>query len=181
MALDKKSEERPRLERPGARIAAVVSRFHEDLTGAMLASALRELAASGIREQEVRVVWVPGAFELPLVARTLAHRPDVDAVLCLALVLKGETEHDRWVAHGAVQGLMQATLESGKPILFGVLTCATLEQARARALPREQGGRLDKGRELARAALETLAALDAASAPDMRTSREPRHPEKKAT
>lgn len=181
MALDPKSEERPRLARPGARIAAAVSRFHEDLTGAMLASALRELEASGIPASDVRVVWVPGAFELPLVARTLARRADVEAVLCIGLVLKGETEHDRWVAQGAVQGLMQASLETGKPLLFGLLTCDTLQQARARALPRELGGREDKGRELARAALETLAALDAAGEGDTRAAREPRRAEKKVT
>jgi 6,7-dimethyl-8-ribityllumazine synthase len=170
MALDPKSTERPRLRRPGARIAAAVSRFHEDLTGAMLASAVRELAASGVREADVRVAWVPGAFELPLVARTLARRRVVDAVLCIGLVLKGETEHDRWVAEGAVHGLMQASLETDKPLLLGVLTCATLEQARARALPPELGGREDKGREIARAALETLAALDAARSAERRGS-----------
>jgi 6,7-dimethyl-8-ribityllumazine synthase len=106
------------------------------------------------------VVWVPGAFELPLVARALAQRSDVDAVLCLGLILKGETEHDRYVADGVVQGVVQAGLEAEKPVLFGVLTCATLEQARARALPPERGGKHDKGREVARAAIETLAALD---------------------
>jgi 6,7-dimethyl-8-ribityllumazine synthase len=160
MALDPQSTNRPRLERPGARIGIVVSRFHADLTGAMLESARAELALSGIGAENVLTVWVPGAFELPLVARALAQRVDVEAVLCLGLILKGETDHDRYVAQGVVQGLVQAGLETDKPVLFGVLTCATLEQARARALSRERGGREDKGREVARAALETLAALD---------------------
>lgn len=160
MALDPNSTQRPRLERPGARIGIAVSRFHEDLTGAMLDSARRELESSGVKAEDLLVVWVPGAFELPLVARALAQRVDIDAVLCLGLILKGETEHDRYVAQGVVQGLMQTGLETDTPVLFGVLTCATLEQARARALSRERGGQEDKGREVARAAIETLAALD---------------------
>ena len=160
MALDPNSSEHERLERPGARIGIVVSRFHEDLTGAMLDSAQKELALSGVRTEDLLVVWVPGAFELPLVARALAQRVDVDAVLCLGLILKGETEHDRYVAQGVVQGIVQAALETDTPVLFGVLTCSTLEQARSRALSRERGGREDKGREVARAAIETLAALD---------------------
>lgn len=153
----------PRRMRPGARIAAVVSQFHPDLTEPMLASAKRELAASGVRERDIRTVWVPGSFELPLVARALARRKDVDAVLCLGIILRGETDHDIYVAEGAVQGLMQATLETNKPLLLGILTCETLEQARARALPPEEGGDEDKGREIARSAIEMLAALDEAS------------------
>jgi 6,7-dimethyl-8-ribityllumazine synthase len=163
MATDPKSTQRERLQRPGARIGVVVSRFHSELTGAMLASAKAELAASGVATQDILEVWVPGAFELALVARSLAQRVDIDAVVCLGLILKGETEHDRWVAQGAVQGLVQASLETDKPVLFGVLTCATLEQARARALPAELrpgGNGEDKGRQVARAAIETLAALD---------------------
>ena len=158
MAVDARAEDRIRL--PGARIAACVSRYHSELTGAMLASARRELALSGIDADRMHVISVPGAFELPLVARALARRKDVDAVLCFGLVLKGETEHDRWVAEGCVHGLMQASLETNKPLLLGVLTCATLAQARSRALPPEFGGRQDKGREVARAAVEALAALD---------------------
>ena len=159
MALDARAEDRIHL--PRARVAACVSRYHSELTGAMLASARRELALSGIDADGMHVISVPGAFELPLVARALARRKDVDAVMCFGLVLKGETEHDRWVAEGCVHGLMQASLETDKPLLLGVLTCATLAQARSRALPPELGGRQDKGREVARAAVETLAALAA--------------------
>jgi 6,7-dimethyl-8-ribityllumazine synthase len=163
MALDPNTRVRDRLDRPGrpgARIGIVVSRYHEELTGAMLDSARRELALAGVEEKNHLVVWVPGAFELPLVARALAQRVDVDAVLCLGLILKGETEHDRYVAQGVVHGVVQAGLQTDKPVLFGVLTCSTIEQARSRALPADRGGREDKGREVARAAIETLAALD---------------------
>lgn len=161
MATEPGKDARPRLERPGARIAFVVSSFHHELTGAMHASAVRELLAAGLSEDDLLAATVPGAFELPLVARRFARRPDVDAVICLGLVLKGETSHDVYVARSACDGIGNVALETDTPVLFGVLTCDTLEQARARALPPEQGGRQDKGRELACAALEVLAALDA--------------------
>jgi 6,7-dimethyl-8-ribityllumazine synthase len=160
MALNPTAEQRPRRMRPGSRIGIVVSRFHDELTGAMKDSAVKELTASGVLARDIAEVWVPGSFELPLVARALARRGNVDAILCLGLILKGETEHDRWVAHGAVEGIMSASLETDVPMHLGVLTCATLEQARSRALPVELGGREDKGREVARAAIETLLALD---------------------
>jgi 6,7-dimethyl-8-ribityllumazine synthase len=161
MALDEQSRARPgaRLTRSSARFALVVSRYHEELTGAMLASARRELLAAGARAELVRTVWVPGAFELPIAALHAAS--ESDAVLCFGVVIKGDTEHDHWVAHGAVTGLTLAALQSQTPVHLGVLTCATMEQARARALPLELGGQEDKGREVARAAIETLAALDA--------------------
>ena len=141
----------------------VVSEFHAELTSAMQRSATAELLGAGIGAEDIECVQVPGAFELPLVARRLAQRSDIQAVLCFGLVLKGETTHDHWVAHGATEGLMKVGLETDKPVLFGVLTCGTLEQARARALPPAEGGEQDKGREVARAALKALGALEAAS------------------
>lgn len=158
MALDEKPVETRPLARPGARVAAVVSEFHAHLTRAMLESARRELLAAGLAADAFEVAFVPGAFELPVVAQRFARREDVDAVLCFGLVLKGETTHDRYVAQGATWGIQQVALECDKPVLFGVLTCDTLEQARARALPEEEGGR-DKGREVARAALAVMATL----------------------
>ncbi len=149
MSLDRGSKGRRRPRPARARIGVVVSSYHEKLTSAMLASALEELGLAGIAE--VRVAVAPGVFEIPLLARELARRKDVDAVLCFGLVLRGETTHDHWVAHGAVTGLIQATLETGKPLALGILTCAKLAQAKARAKP--------KGREVARAALDALEAL----------------------
>jgi 6,7-dimethyl-8-ribityllumazine synthase len=145
MAEDPSTSDRSVPARPGVRVGAVVSRFHSDLTEAMLASARRVLEAHGMAPGDLVVVHVPGAFELPLVARRLARRPDIDGVLCFGLVLTGETTHDRWVSYGATEGILRASLETDKPVLFGVLTCQTLEQARARALPPEAGGRQDKG------------------------------------
>ena len=149
---------------PGARIAVVVSEFHSELTGGMLQSAKAQLVALEASAPDELIAWVPGSFELPLVARRFAQREDVDAVICLGLVLKGETAHDHWVSYGATSGILQASLDTDKPILFGVLTCNTLEQARARALAPEHGGDQDKGRELARGAIATLHALARADA-----------------
>lgn len=160
MAVDPNAVDRPRPARPGTVVGLVVASFHGELTGAMADSAEAELLACGVDEDDVIVLSVPGSFELPIVARRLAASGEVDAVLCFGLVLRGETDHDRWVTEGCVHGLMQASLETDVPIHLGVLTCATMEQARARALPVELGGREDKGREVARAAIETLLALD---------------------
>jgi 6,7-dimethyl-8-ribityllumazine synthase len=144
---------------PGARIAAVVSEYHEEIGAMMRDSARRELESCGLASENFFEVHAPGAFELPLVARRLAVRDDIHAVLCFGLVLKGETTHDVHVATAAAQGVLMASLQTDKPILFGVLTCATLEQALARALPEARGGTFDKGREVARAATLALEAL----------------------
>ena len=145
--------------RPGTRIACVLSTYHAELTRAMLDSARTELARAGIAASDVPVFEVPGAFELPIVAARIARESSIDAVMCFGLVLKGETSHDQHVARAAVDGLQRVMERSDKPVLLGVLTCDTYEQARARALPAAQGG-LDKGREVARAALGVLAALE---------------------
>ncbi len=146
-----------------ARVAAVVSRYHADLTGAMLASAESTLKDAGLH-QDLEVVWVPGAFELPIVAQRFARRQDIDAVLCIGVIIKGETRHDEFIAQGVVSGLVNASMETGTPCLMGVLTCETLEQAQARALGKDR--ELDKGIEIGRAAVEVLAALEQAkSAP----------------
>jgi len=147
----------------GTRIACAASTYHEDVVNEMLASALETLSAAGIERESVRVVAVPGAFELPIVARRLCARRDIAAVLCFGLVLRGETEHDLYLAQACAQGLMRVALETDTPVLFGVLTCSTLEQARARARRASRGG-LDKGREVAEAALAVLAALQEAEA-----------------
>jgi 6,7-dimethyl-8-ribityllumazine synthase len=165
MAVEMNAEARPQPTRAGSVVGIVVSDFHAELTGAMVDSAELELEACGVEDDDIIVIHVPGTFELPFVARRLAASNEVDSVLCFGLVLRGETEHDRWVTEGCVHGIMQASLETDVPIHLGVLTCATMEQARARALPAdEEGGAAtghsDKGREVARAAIETLLALD---------------------
>jgi len=141
-----------------ARVALVVSRYHAEITGGMADSA-RELLRDAGAEIALSLD-APGAFELPLLAQALTARGDVDAVLCFGLVLKGETEHDRYIAGAVADGLTRIGLDTGKPVLFGVLTCGTLAQAQARARRAADGG-LDKGAEVARACVETLNALRA--------------------
>lgn len=163
-----------------ARIAAVLSTYHEDLTGGMLVSAIEVLGAHGVDTSSLRIIRAPGAFEIPLLARTLARRKDIDAVLCFGLVLKGETTHDHWVSSAAIHGLMQVSLETDKPVLLGILTCNTLEQARARALPQSRGGKLDKGREVARAAIAALLSLDEAQRKNQRKNKSKNKKKRKA-
>ncbi len=165
MAQDLNRPDSESLSRPGMKIACVVSEFHLELTGAMMESARSELLRAGMAEADFAVVKVPGAFELPLVARRLACHDEIDAVLCFGLVITGETKHDHWVSMGATEGILLASLETDKPILFGVLTTNNVEQARARALAPEDGGGQDKGREVAAAAIKTLDALDQAANP----------------
>ncbi len=147
----------------GTRIAAVVSSYHEELCASMAASARRELERNGLAPENFFELRAPGAFELPLIARRLAVRDDIDAVLCFGLVLKGETSHDGYIASAAANGILNASLQADTPILFGVLTCETRAQAEARALPAEQGGLHDKGREVARAAVMAIEALKLAA------------------
>lgn len=162
MALDDKSTRSDRSLPPGSRVGVCVSTYHQDLTGKMLASASATLEAAGLHEDDLEVAWVPGAFELPIVAQRFAERDDIHAVLCFGLVLTGETTHDRWVTEGATVGITQVSLETRTPILFGLLTCQSLDQAHARARTADEGGQ-DKGREVARAAIEVLQALTVAS------------------
>jgi len=139
----------------GLSVGVVVSRYHEDVTSRLLAGARAELARRGVKDEDVRVVEAPGAFELPLLALAMADQDDVDAVVCLGCVVRGETDHYQWVCHAVTVGLQQASLETGVPIGFGVLTCDTVEQAYARS-----GGEVgDKGAETVVAVLESVAAL----------------------
>ncbi len=156
---------------PGTRVALVVSQYHGELTGAMGASAARTLCAAGVAAEDLLEIAAPGAYELPIIAQRLAARGDVDAVLCFGLVLKGETEHDRYIAGAVADGLMQISLTNQKPVLFGVLTCSTVEQAQARAKTKDEGG-FDKGHEVAAAAIGALHALDLAAQP-FGTAKEP--------
>jgi len=125
-------------------------------------SALETLEAAGLDPQDFFETVVPGAFELPMVAGRLARREDVHAVLCFGLILKGKTEHDRHIATAVAHGLMDVGIETETPVLFGVLTCNTIEQAEVRTRRRSEGG-LDKGHEVAQAAIEVLWALKEAA------------------
>ena len=134
----------------GLRLALVVARYHRPITEALLAGAQDALRRHGVSAEAVDVVWVPGSFELPVTARRLAATRRYHAVVALGAVLRGETAHFEYVAGAAAQGLMQAGLATGVPVIFGVLTCETLEQALDRTGLRAG----DRGAEAALAALE---------------------------
>ena len=117
----------------GLRIGIVVATFNEFITSKLLDGAQAALARHGVRDDDVSVASVPGSFELPLVAKKLAESGQHDAVICLGAVIRGETDHYEHVAGEAAKGIANAGLNSGVPVIFGVLTTDTLEQAINRA------------------------------------------------
>ncbi len=121
------------LDARGLRVALVVARFNELLTERLLHGALDCLRRHGAAEDALHVVRVPGGFELPLAAKTLAASGQFDAIVCLGAVIRGETPHFEYVAGEAARGASRAALDTGVPVGFGVLTTDTLEQAVARA------------------------------------------------
>jgi 6,7-dimethyl-8-ribityllumazine synthase len=117
----------------GLRIGIVVATFNEFITSKLLDGAQAALARHGVRDDDVSVASVPGSFELPLVAKKLAESGQHDAVICLGAVIRGETDHYEHVAGEAAKGIANVGLNSGVPVIFGVLTTDTLEQAINRA------------------------------------------------
>lgn len=141
----------------GLRVAVVVSRFNASVGERLLGGALETLERHGVRRGDITVARVPGAFELPLVAGRLAASGRHDAVVCLGAVIRGETLHFDYVAGEAARGIARASETSGVPVLFGVLTTDTLEQALARS-----GGRLgNRGADAALGAIEMATLLRA--------------------
>ena len=117
----------------GLRFGLVVARFNEFITGKLLSGAQDALARHGVAEEDIDVAWVPGSFEIPLVAKKLAGSGDYDAVICLGTVIRGATPHFEYIAAEVAKGVAQVGLETGVPVLFGVITADTLEQAIERA------------------------------------------------
>ncbi|HWC40058.1 MAG TPA: 6,7-dimethyl-8-ribityllumazine synthase [Acidimicrobiales bacterium] len=118
-----------RLRGDGLRVALACSRFNRLITDRLLDGAYDALVRHGVDPASIMVAWAPGAFELPLVARRLATSGDVDAVICLGAVIRGATDHYVHVAGQCAAGLQRAQLDTGVPVLFGVLTTDTVEQA----------------------------------------------------
>lgn len=129
----------------GKRFSIVVARFHEDVAHDLLDGARRALRDCGVRDEDVSVYDVPGCFEIPLACRKIVESRDVDGIVALGAVIKGDTPHFDFVAGECVRGIMDVQLATGVPIGLGVLTTTTLEQARERAA-RSRG---DKGYEAA--------------------------------
>jgi 6,7-dimethyl-8-ribityllumazine synthase len=134
------------------RVVIVCARFNEIVTRRLLDGALTALREHGAGDHSVEVAWVPGSFELPLAAQRAAARPDVNAVVCLGAVIRGETPHFEYVSQAAASGILRVSLDSGKPVTFGVLTTESVEQAFDRA-----GGKVgNKGADAAIAAVEMV-------------------------
>jgi len=134
----------------GYRFAIVVSRFNEEITEGLLQGARERLAEASVPDENVTIIRVPGAFEIPIAGQRLGESGEYDAVICLGCLIKGETMHFEYIADAASHGIMQAAAATGIPMAFGVLTTLTEEQA----VERSRSGPGNKGREAAGAALE---------------------------
>jgi 6,7-dimethyl-8-ribityllumazine synthase len=139
-----------KLDAGGKAFAIVVARFNDFVTGKLLEGAVDTLVRLGVSEGDITVAWVPGAFEIPVAAAKLARAGNVDAVICLGTVVRGQTPHFDFVAGECAAGIARLSLETGLPVILGVLTTDTMEQAIDRA-----GGKMgNKGAEAAEAAVE---------------------------
>ncbi len=137
-------------EGAGLRVCVVVSRWNSFVTGKLLSGAVAALQQSGLADEDFTIAHVPGAFEVPTAARWAAESGRFDAVVCLGAVIRGETAHFEYVAGGAAEGIARVALDTGVPVIFGVLTVDTVEQA----LDRAGGKDGNKGEEAALAAIE---------------------------
>lgn len=138
------------------RFGIIASRFNEFITGKLVGGALDTFARHGVPEDNITVAWVPGAFEIPLVAKKMAESGRYDAVIALGCVIRGATPHFDYVAAEAAKGVGQAALQTGVPVLFGVLTTENIEQAIERAGAKAG----NKGADAALGALEMTSLLD---------------------
>jgi len=136
-------------------IGIVISKFNEPVTTRLLAGAEEALHQLGTTAEQIQHVHVPGAFELPLAAKALAQSQQVDAVICLGAVIRGETPHFDYISRETSRGIGSVALETGIPVIFGVLTTNTVEQAMERSTPSER----NKGADAARTAIEMVSLL----------------------
>jgi 6,7-dimethyl-8-ribityllumazine synthase len=141
-----------KLDASGMRLAIVAGRFNGDVTKLLLGGALDELRQRGLEPDSVPVIWVPGAFEIPLTAKRLAESGELDGVICLGAVIRGDTPHFDYVAGECAAGISRVALDTGVPVAFGVLTTDDLDQALARA----GGAEGNKGAESAATAVEMV-------------------------
>ncbi|TWU27337.1 6,7-dimethyl-8-ribityllumazine synthase [Bythopirellula polymerisocia] len=146
--------ERPPLD-GSERFAIVVAEWNRSITAKLLQGALSTLVGAGVSESQIDVVWVPGAWEIPVVAQRFAQSESCSAVICLGAVIRGETSHDQHINRAVSLSLQQISLANDLPMLFGLLTCETMEQA----IHRSGGNVGNKGIECAEAALAMVALL----------------------
>ena len=115
------------------KVGIVAARFNEFITSRLLSGAVDGLTRHGVREEDIHTAWVPGAFEIPLIASRMAKSGKYDAVICLGAVIRGATTHYDYVCNEAAKGIAMVSLETGVPVMFGVLTTENIEQAIERA------------------------------------------------
>jgi 6,7-dimethyl-8-ribityllumazine synthase len=149
--MGERGEGAPDLDGSGLRVGICCGRFNRHITDRLLDGARAGLAEHGVAEADTTVLWAPGAYELPLVAQHLVTRGKADAVIALGAVIRGETGHYDFVAGECAAGLQRVQLDTGRPIVFGVLTTDNEEQALARS-----GDDDNKGREAAETAIEMV-------------------------
>ena len=137
---------------PAPRLAIIVSRFNQEVTSGLLKGALAYLGEQDIKIAPGDIVEAPGAFEIPLLAQTIARTGKFDGVVCLGCVVKGETAHFEYISEAASKGLMNASLDTGIPLSFGILTVYSQDQAKARSADDAH----NKGREAAVACVESI-------------------------
>ncbi|WP_165062793.1 6,7-dimethyl-8-ribityllumazine synthase [Adlercreutzia sp. ZJ154] len=141
----------------GVRVGIVASRFNEFITAKLLSGAMDSLVRHDVAESDIDIAWVPGAFEIPLIAKRMAHSGNYDAVICLGAVIRGATSHYDYVCAEVSKGIAHVSLESDVPVMFGILTTDTIEQAIERA--GSKAG--NKGSECAEGAIEMVNLLRA--------------------
>ena len=134
----------------GLRVGIVVAKFNKFVTSKLLSSCLEGLTEQGVKEEDIEVVRVPGAFEIPLVARTMAKSGRFHAVICLGAIIRGDTPHFEYISGEVSRGIGQASLDADVPIIFGVLTTHTIAQAIERSDP----AKFNRGGEAAKSAIE---------------------------
>ena len=117
----------------GMKVAIVASRFNEIITNKLLGGAVDGLVRHGVTEDSITAVWVPGAFEIPQIAQKLARSGKYDAVICVGAVIRGQTSHYDYVCNEVSKGIAQVSLQTGVPVMFGIVTTENIEQAIARA------------------------------------------------
>jgi 6,7-dimethyl-8-ribityllumazine synthase len=156
MATSKTKSTLPKNAAQGKRFAIVAARYHEDLIQKLLAGATKTLESLGAKPADISTVWVPGSFEIPFAAHAVAQHQKVDAIICLGVIIKGETKHDQYIASEVARGISSVGHASGIPTIFGVLTTETEEQAKART----GGVHGHKGVEAAEAAVSMIHVLE---------------------
>ena len=140
----------------GKRFSIVVSRFNDFVTKSLLEGCCDTLKRHGSKESEIEITWVPGAFEIPTIALKLAKSKKFDAVICLGTVIRGDTPHFDFIAGEAAKGIAHVSMETLLPVIFGIITADTMEQAMERA--GTKGG--NKGKDAALNAIEMVNLLD---------------------